>query len=1128
MSRHFHSRRPVKAVAVAAVTALSATLLEVAPTAGAVPAPAYDAHLTRAPYLTDLVDRHVTVNWATDRSTSSASVVYGLVGADGTCTPGTTAPATRQTIAVGAVYEYQWKTGLELPAFGRYCYRVLLGSTDLLGTRPSPTFVTQVPFGSTQTFTFAVFGDWGQVDANGQNPDQAELMVQLAASGARFAVSVGDNGYPNGSQANYGDLQQVGPDTSAIFGPGFWAVPGASMPLFAAPGNHGLAGLAHTDIATWTEDRTVSASGGRYQNDVYCCVGGSNPANYGSEWYAFSAGNARFYILDSAWGDTNTGTANAYANDAAAHFNAGDPEYDWLVRDLQTHPTQLKFVFSHYPLYSDNVSQPSDAYLQGPPGLEGLLARYGVQIVFNGHAHIYERNQPSAAGMPVTYVTGGGGATPEPIGPCHAFDRYGLGWSPTRLTGSACGMARPPGSSAQVVHFLKITVAGTAVTVTPTDSTGRTFDVQTYRFKVPTDTYIDAAPPAGTAATTATFAFHSSGSPASFTCRLDGGATTRCSSPVTYTGLLSGVHAFSVAGTYQTSADPTPATASWTVDTTPPGPPGGLSATSPSPYEVDLSWSAATDDTGVVGYDLYRDGSLYQSLGPITSYQDAVFGGSTHGYALEARDVAGNTSLPGDAVQVNTAPPNPPSFADGFESGDLRAWGSSAGLTVETTTVGTGLYAAEGNSAGGGTYAKKSLPSTYLDAYARVRFDILSQPDQVNLLRLRDAGGASIGYLYVDPSGQLGYHSDILGANTASQQFPAAGWHALELHLAVGPGAGEVGVWLDGRPVPGLIMQGVDTGSAPVAGLQIGEVQSGRAYDVVFDDAAFGAARLGPAPDSTPPTAPTGVSVSAQPPSSVRVSWNRSVDDVALAGYDVLRNGSRLASVGDVTAWTDSTVVPGTEYSYTVEARDTSGNSSPPSVAAAFTTPAAGEPLFADGFESGNLSAWTSAAGLVVQSADTEIGSYAAEGNPSQGAAWAKAVLPSGYSDVYARVGFEVKAQASQLTVLRLRDTPSGRGAYLYLTPSGRLGFRSDALSGGSTSSVAPGPGWHDLELHLDISTGTVQVWLDGAAVGDLTLAGVDLGTAPMSVMQIGDTASGSWDVVFDNLAFGTARIGPR
>ena len=518
---------------------------------------AYDSRLTRAPYLTDLVGNHVAINFATDRSGTTGSAVYGAVDGSGGCTPTTVVAAARTAIQVGPVAEYQWTAQIDLPASGTYCYRVLLESTDLLGTNPSPRFTSQVPFGSTSPFTFDVLGDWGEIGTAGAATDQANLLAQVAASGARFAVTVGDNGYPNGSQIDYGDLQQTA--TSAIFGPQGWTVPGPSLPLFTAPGNHGLAGVTHTDITTWTQSRTVASSHGRYQNDVYCCINGSTAANYGSEWYAFDVGNARFYVLDSAWGDTNGGTATPYENDALAHFAPGSPEYTWLLNDLQTHTPQLKFAFSHYPLYSDNPSQPSDTFLQGAANLEGLLGRNGVQMLFNGHAHIYQRNTASAAGMPITYVTGGGGGLPEPVGPCVTpNDAYAIGWSPTTLTGTACGRGRAPTTSAGAYHFLKVSVSGTAVTVTPTDSLGRTFDVQTYNFRVSPDTYLDATPPVGTTSSTATFAFHASGSPATFTCSLDGAAATACTSPITYNGLAQKAHTFTVTSTVARTKDTTP------------------------------------------------------------------------------------------------------------------------------------------------------------------------------------------------------------------------------------------------------------------------------------------------------------------------------------------------------------------------------------------------------------------------------------------------------------------------------------------------------------------------------------------------------------------------------------------
>jgi hypothetical protein len=467
-------------------------------------------------------------------------------------------------------------------------------------------------------------------------------------------------------------------------------------------------------------------------------------------------------------------------------------------------------------------------------------------------------------------------------------------------------------------------------------------------------------------------------------------------------------------------------------------------------------------------------------------------------------------------------------FADGFESGDFSAWTShSAGLVVETTAVHGGTYSAEGNTTAGATYAKETLPSTYSDAYARVWFDVLAQPSQVNLLRLRDAGGASLGYVYIETTGQLGYHNDALGTNTLSNSAPSPGWHALELHLTVDSSAGAVEIWLDNSLVADLSVSGTNTGSTAVAAMQIGEVQTGLTYDVVFDDAAFGTSRLGPIGDTTPPTVPANLGGSATSAFSVALGWDASTDDTGVTGYDIYRDGNSLASVdGSTTSYTDSTVLAGTTYSYAVRARDGAGNVSALSTPASVTAPAAAPALWSDGFETGGLSAWTTATGLTVESGTVHTGTSAAEGTTTAGATFAKKTLPSTYSDAYARVWFDVLSQTSQVTLLRLRDTPTGNGGYLYLTSGGKLAFRSDALAAGTVSGVSPGPGWHALELHLNITTGTVETWLDGAAVPALTISGINLGTAPMGSLQIGETSSGTWDVVFDDAAVGTSRIG--
>ena len=83
------------------------------------------------------------------------------------------------------------------------------------------------------------------------------------------------------------------------------------------------------------------------------------------------------------------------------------------------------------------------------------------------------------------------------------------------------------------------------------------------------------------------------------------------------------------------------------IDTTAPGIPSGLTATASSSTLIYLSWTAATDDTSVMGYNIYRDGSV-TSLKNVTgtSTSDTGLTASTqYCYTVSAYDAAGNESL---------------------------------------------------------------------------------------------------------------------------------------------------------------------------------------------------------------------------------------------------------------------------------------------------------------------------------------------------------------------------------------------------------------------------------------------------------------------------------------------------
>jgi hypothetical protein len=501
-----HPSRWVGCAVTASLAATAVALLLAPDQAGATAS----SLLMRYPYLTDVTTNSVQVTFDTKTKVASASgaVRWGLPNGTGCSLIGSSASSSNNTInspiSVAGVTEYLTSVRITgLAAGTEYCYRVYTGgssSVDLLGSDAAPHFRT-LP--TTGPVSFAVLGDWGDNTVAG-GANQKSIDALIAGSGAQFAVSTGDIAYNTGTQNNYGNLVATGSAVSQVFGADYWKVPGASIPMFATTGNHGR---STTFLQNWKQAATVAASGGRYQMDSYSGQDATVASSYPSVWYAFNAGNARFYVINADWNDNNIGNAagGAYQVDRDYHWQTTSPEYQWLKADLASNPTALKFAFFHYPLRADSATEPSDTYLQNDPNnpkdigtLEGLLANNGVNLAFNGHAHLYQRNL-APPGAVTSYVTGGGGGKVSPVnkGACSPTNAYAVGWSYTNAAGSKCGAAAIPTSDNQVYHFLKVTVNGTSVTISPTNAAGATFDAVTYNFAA--DTTAPTAPSALTA-----------------------------------------------------------------------------------------------------------------------------------------------------------------------------------------------------------------------------------------------------------------------------------------------------------------------------------------------------------------------------------------------------------------------------------------------------------------------------------------------------------------------------------------------------------------------------------------------------------------------------------------------------
>lgn len=99
-----------------------------------------------------------------------------------------------------------------------------------------------------------------------------------------------------------------------------------------------------------------------------------------------------------------------------------------------------------------------------------------------------------------------------------------------------------------------------------------------------------------------------------------------------------------------TSAQSTAVSLSTQADTTAPAVPTGLTATATSTTSISLRWNAATDNVGVKGYKVYRNGILIADVATTTYVNTGLAANVTYRYTVAAYDTKGNTSAQSPVV----------------------------------------------------------------------------------------------------------------------------------------------------------------------------------------------------------------------------------------------------------------------------------------------------------------------------------------------------------------------------------------------------------------------------------------------------------------------------------------------
>ena len=212
-------------------------------------------------------------------------------------------------------------------------------------------------------------------------------------------------------------------------------------------------------------------------------------------------------------------------------------------------------------------------------------------------------------------------------------------------------------------------------------------------------------------------------------------------------------------------------------------------------------------------------------------------------------------------------------------------------------------------------------------------------------------------------------------------------WHCHELRIKLnssGNSDGEVQYWIDG--VEKMHVTAASFGAADneyFSQCQLGLGNTG-ARDcsppgefqstwraIEFDDFVLSTTYVGPEgnssstiPDTQTPTVPASLQPGTLSSTQVNLEWLDSTDNIGVTGYNIYRDGAFIGS-SSLTTYSDMSVVPNTNYNYSVSAFDEAGNESGLSISIQISTPqiesTSPEPyklILSETWENNNISNW--------------------------------------------------------------------------------------------------------------------------------------------------------------------------
>jgi hypothetical protein len=622
---------------------------------------------------------------------------------------------------------------------------------------------------------------------------------------------------------------------------------------------------------------------------------------------------------------------------------------------------------------------------------------------------------------------------------------------------------------------------------------------------VPPSTVITAGPPADSNNDSASFSFTADEADVKFECSLDVAPFATCTSPKQYTGLADGSHTFQLRATDAAgSSDPEPPSSTWNVDTVAPdttidtGPQGASTLDSAS-FTFSSTETRAT-------FECSLDGAAFGACTSPAEYTGLADG--SHKFHVRAVDASGNIDAsPAErdwVITTTVADTTPPqvTMTDPAEGALVHGSVTLSAAAVDNVAVDHVDFLVNGTvvaSDGTAPYSVTWDSGTVADGSATISAVAVDTSSNAASSAARNVSIDNTAPDTAVDSGPQGAISSSSATFAFSSDDVAAGFECS----------------LDGAAYAGCTSPQQYTGLADGS-----HTFNVRASDNAGNMDASPATRTWTADTVAPDTAitsgPTGAVVSRS----------------ATFSFSSGESGATFQCSLDTAAWADCpsskqyTGLTDGDHTLQVRAKDAAGNiDASPAVRTWTVQPVA----FADGFESGDFSNWTSVHTVVggtakVQSGTVKSGSYAAQITSASSTSYAyiRKTLDASQPDLTVSGDFNITTEGTsgqEVPIFKLYDSRSVRLLYVYRRNiSGRIYVVHGGTTYPSTAKLPLGS-WASFKVHAvttGTGTSTVELTLNGVSIYSTNTA--SLGTSGIRTIQVGNDKQLPFALYADNI----------